>query len=268
MEAVMDTRREPLIVTALVAGLLGVGAARPVAETDPRPTLAVVSFKGPDIPPETGDAMADELATQFVETGRYRVLHRNWLMAAAGPGNTSVAALREAAAAANIRYLVTGEARYGMSLGGRGRNTLFFDVRVISVATGDVVRTATGRTAATPPRSRRPAVRPMGLSRTPGVLGHMTTAQVLANQASQAPSPAVMARPSGAASFAGPGPAFTSTKAGLPGTAGSLVRAAATAVAAHRAKHRSAQAAPALNGGWQQAIADIARSINLTGESR
>jgi hypothetical protein len=264
----MDTRREPLIVTALVAGMLGLGVAQPAAETDPRPTLAVVAFKGPDIPPETGDAMADELATQFVETGRYRVMHRNWLMAAAGRGNTSLAALREAAAAANIRYLVMGEAQYGMSRGTRSHSILFFDVRVISVATGDVVRTATGRTTAAPPRSRRPAVRPMGLSRTTGVLGHMTTGQVLANQARQVPSAAVMVRPTGGTPFVGPGPAFAAGKPQLPGTAGSLMRAAATAVAAHRAKHRSPQPAPPPTGGWQQAIADIARSINLTGESR
>lgn len=225
----MENRREPFIITALVAGMLGLGAAQPAAESDPKPTVAVVSFKGPDLPAETGDAMADELAAQFVETGRYRVMPRTWLMALAKDSQAPLTTLREAAAAANIQYLALGEARYGTSLGAPRRDVLFIDVRVISVATGDVIRTAAGRTQTALPRSRRPVLTPMGPSRShPGV--RLT-----------------------------PPPRETAPILGHLATA---------AVAVHRAKHRSASAkAPAI-GAWKQPIADIAKAIALPGESR
>jgi hypothetical protein len=264
----MDNRREPLIITALVAGMLGIGAAQPMAESDARPTLAVVSFTGTGLPPELGDAMADELTAQFVDTGRYRVMPRDWLMASAGPARASLAQLRESAAAARIGYLVTGEAQFGMSLGAQTRNILFLDVRVISVATGDVIRTATGRTVSPLPRPlRRPLIGPMGLPRRPaGVLGHTSAAAALAGHAKPVSAPAGPSLPR--ATVPGlPGPLATRPmppRQGMPG----VIRLVGEVASARRAKHAATPAVSPPTVAWKQALADIARAINLSGESR
>lgn len=261
-------RREPLIVTALVAGLVSMGSAQPSAqrESDSRPTLAVVSFNG--VPTETGDAMADELAAQFVETGRYRVMPRTWLTAPTESRHTPLTALREAAAAANIKYLVMGEAQHGMSLGSTARDLLFLEVRVISVATGDVVRTATGRTQAALPRpSRRPRV---GLMTQPRagtrVFGHVTASGALAQRAGIVSRPPVPT--------AGPvAPATQAIASMTPPTRnpGILERLFASAISALRQKPRSTRSTPPIvvaKDGWKAPLADIAKAITLPGESR
>jgi hypothetical protein len=262
----MENRKEPFIITALVAGMLGFGAAQPAAEADARPTLAVVSFKGPDIPPETGDAMADELAAQFVETGRYRVMPRNWLPAR-DPANASLPALQAAAIAANIKYLVIGEARYGMSLGAARRDVLFMDVRVVSVATGEVVRTATGRTHSALPRSRRPVLTPMGPSRgQAGILGHVAASAALAQGVRQSARAHAIRTQAGGPQI----PGLPSIKVTPPPreTAGLLGHLATSVAAVHRAKHHSKAGASVGTGAWKEPIADIAKALKLPGESR
>lgn len=208
----MDTRREPLVITALVAGLVSVGSAHRVAERDARPTLTVVSFSG--VPSEAGDAMADELASQLVETNRYRVMARDWLSASPGVATPSLPALRDAAAAAGVEYLVLGHGRPAMSLGTVRGDVLFIDVRVVSVTTGEVIRTAAGRSQM-PGRTRRPM-------------------------------PIVpMTRPGGRGSVVG--------------------RLAAAAVAARQAPRAASAGA---GQSWEQALADIAKTLTLPGESR
>ena len=197
-------RREPLVVTALVAGLVSVASAQQVKERDARLTLTVVSFSG--VPAEQGDAMADELASQLVETGRYRVMARDWLAASPGVPALSVPAMRDAAGAAGIEYLVLGHGQTTQS------GMFLIDVRVVSVGTGEVIRTAAGRSQM-PGRTRRPM-------------------------------PVVpMTRPSGSV----------------------LGRLAAAAVSVRRAPRPNRVASmPSV----EQALASIARSITLSGESR
>ena len=141
----MDNRREPFVVTALVAGLLGLGSPNLAAKRDTRPTMSVVAFSGSGGTTESGDAMADDLATRLVETGRYRVLPRQWLMASVSVPHPTPDTLRAAAAAAGVDYLVLGETRLVMARGRARLDVTFIDVRVVSVATGEVISTAAGR---------------------------------------------------------------------------------------------------------------------------
>lgn len=170
----MDNWSEPLVITALVAGLASGGSANRLAERDPRPTLTVVSFSG--VSPESGDAMADELASQLVETGRYRVLTRDWLSAPSANATPALAVLRDAAAAAGVEFLVLGHGQTTQS------GIFLIDVRVVSVGTGEVIRTAAGRSQM-PGRTRRPTpvvpmTRPQG-----SVLGRLAAAAVSARRA-------------------------------------------------------------------------------------
>ena len=207
-------RREPFVITALVAGLVSVGTTRLVAERDRRPTLTVICFSG--VPADTGDAMADVLASQLVETGRYRVMARDWLSATPGNAGSSLAVLRDAAAAAGVEYLVLGHGQQVLS------GILLLEVRVVSVATGESVRTAAGRSQM-PGRTRRPI---------PLV-------------------PVTRPRPAGA-----------SATPGRPGPGSFVGRLAAAAVSVRHAP----RAAPAKD--WEQALADIAKSIDVSGGSR
>jgi hypothetical protein len=173
-------RTEPLTLTCL--GLLLCLAPGTLAAQDEvrRPTVTVVSFEGPGAQ-ERLDAMADELAMRLVETGRFRVLEREWLPVPTGSARPSVAVLRDAAAAAGVEYLVLGSVRPclggpisgpitigGPLLGGvrLGSRTLIrpastsrppsvsVNVRVVDVSSGDVVRTsvAGGEASASPLR--------------------------------------------------------------------------------------------------------------------
>jgi hypothetical protein len=214
------------------------GSARLVAERDPRPTLTVVSFSG--VPSDTGDAMADVLASQLVETGRYRVLTRNWLPVRPGASQPSLAALRDAAAEAGVEYLVLGQGRQARSLGQARPDVLFLDVSVVSVATGEVIRTATGQSQMTrhtrPPRSVVPITPPR--TRLPMPFAPMTPPQ------SRLPTSVVpMTQPGGS---------------GTP-----LIRLAAAAVSARRGSR-----AASVPQSWEAVLAGIAKSITLSGESR
>ena len=92
-------------LTVSVAVLLGSAVA--TAEPDDRPTLSVPAFtarQGLLSPPEAAE-LADDLASRLVETGRFRVLPREWLAPEAA-GSSELTALREAARHAGVRYLV------------------------------------------------------------------------------------------------------------------------------------------------------------------
>src|SRR5688500_4706502 len=88
-----------------------------VAQTPPpaEPLVAVLDFavarNGSTVLPRgVGEAAADLLVDQLVSSGRYRVLDRTWL--AGRPQidgqDGSIAALREAALAEGVEYLVLG----------------------------------------------------------------------------------------------------------------------------------------------------------------
>ena len=236
----MDTRREPLVITALIAGLVSVGSANAVAERDARPTLTVIAFSG--VPSDTGDAMADVLASQLVETGRYRVLTRNWLPVKPGASQPSLAALRDAAAEAGVEYLVLGQGRQARSLGQARPDVLYLDVRVVSVATGEVVRTATGRSQMTRQTRRQMSVVPTTPPRT------------------RLPMPFAPMAPPRSRLPASVGPM---TPSGRSGSA--LVRLAAAAASARRGSR--AASVPSKES-WEAALAGMAKSITLSGESR
>ncbi len=161
----------------LVIAGLAAGSARAAAQTLSKPSVTVVAFtadRGAKLSSEQGAAIADELARQLVEGGRYRVLQREWLPAPRG----SVDDLRKAAASADVEYLVIGtvsqsrravpqnfrpvaleQAGFGVRvpgfgrrpIGGRGipppprrveRPMVTLDLRVVDVASGEIVRRA------------------------------------------------------------------------------------------------------------------------------
>jgi hypothetical protein len=77
-----------------------------VTATDGRPTLSVLAFTAGRglLSPTEGADLADDLASRLVETGRFRVLPREWL---APEALSEPAALRAAARQAGVRYLVS-----------------------------------------------------------------------------------------------------------------------------------------------------------------
>ena len=96
-------------VLLAVAAALVVASSVVGAEGDDRPTLSVVAFTASRSSLSSPDAgeLADDLAARLVDTGRFRVLPREWLPAPtdlAGP--MPPAALRTAATLAGVEYLV------------------------------------------------------------------------------------------------------------------------------------------------------------------
>ncbi len=163
------------IVTACAfGGWLSCGAS--VVAHDAQPSLSVVTFEGTGATREARNAMADELAVQLVDTGHFRVLHREWL-----PHESdevpSLDVLRAAARSVNVDYLVLGTIRQSTrvpppqsgALTSRGfgpafgrlillplaapphrppqQTTVVVSVRVVDVVTADIVRTATAQRA-------------------------------------------------------------------------------------------------------------------------
>jgi len=98
-----------LVETAVVAttALLSVPAL--LAQTPALPAVSVVAFEGVSL--ETGEIMADELAARLVDTGRFRVLTREWLPRPAGAPRPGIGALRSAAASVGVEYLLLGRAQ-------------------------------------------------------------------------------------------------------------------------------------------------------------
>jgi hypothetical protein len=157
----------------MVPAALILGGGIATAEPKDRPTLSVLTFTaggGLLSPPETAE-LADDLASRLVETGRFRVLPREWL-AGEPAASSDLTALREAARHAGVRYLVSasvtnlnerpspapralGAARAILALRApRGRAPIpcgsprarpslaLVEARVIDAGTGAVVRTS------------------------------------------------------------------------------------------------------------------------------
>jgi hypothetical protein len=159
--------------SCVFGGWLWLGAPV-VAQHANQPSVSVVTFEGTGAPREARDAMADELAARLVDTGHFRVLHREWL-----PHESddvpALDVLRTAAQSVNVDYLVLGTIRQSTSvptpqssvMASRGfspavgrpillplaappqrprqETTLVVSVRVVDVTTADVVRTATAQ---------------------------------------------------------------------------------------------------------------------------
>ena len=67
-----------IAASCVFAGWLWSGAEA-VAQHTNQPSVSVVTFEGTGAPRDARDAMADELAARLVDTGHFRVLHREWL---------------------------------------------------------------------------------------------------------------------------------------------------------------------------------------------
>ncbi len=166
-------------LTILAALLMGSPAA--LGGADERPTLSVLPFTaGREFlsPAETAE-LADDLASRLVETGRFRLLPREWL----APDRAEAFNLtnrREAARRAGVRYLVsasisgpgaahspaptalssaaravlasTSARRSPPCLSVRPRQSFaLVEARVIEAETGDIVRTSVIRVRLAPP---------------------------------------------------------------------------------------------------------------------
>ena len=75
------------------------------------PIVTVAGFQvdpGAKVSSESIDAMADELALQLVESGRFRAMDRTWLGLESGRVEGPVARIRTAARDAGVDYLIVG----------------------------------------------------------------------------------------------------------------------------------------------------------------
>ena len=193
------TNRSVATLGSALIAWLWLGPSAVTAQRAVQPRVSVVTFEGSGASREARDAMADELAARLVDTGRFRVLHREWLP----HENDEVPALdvlRTAAKSVSVDYLVLGTIRqatmprprsgvltsnaFGVPFERPLRlprppahqqvpplTTLVVDVHVIDVMTADVVRSATAeRTFASSSRSPSPALLLLRTSRHPAVL--------------------------------------------------------------------------------------------------
>jgi curli biogenesis system outer membrane secretion channel CsgG len=98
--------------SAIAAGLVLASTAGLDARQALAPSVTVVGFavdSATKLSSKATDAMTDKLATDLVESGRFRVLDREWL----GPGAVDaqrlpLARIRDAATAAGVEYLIVG----------------------------------------------------------------------------------------------------------------------------------------------------------------
>src|SRR5262245_45623269 len=118
METTMPTLHPPTIlrrsINLAVAAMVAVGwlcvPGRAHAQTAVQPTVTVAPFAGVRSDKDA-NALADELAMRLVETGRFRVLTREWLPLARRDGRPTIDAVRAAAVSAGVQYVVTAETR-------------------------------------------------------------------------------------------------------------------------------------------------------------
>jgi len=167
----MQSRLAGAVAIACVV-IVGVLAGRPAllsAQVAERPAISVIAFSGDGVSSIAAGQMADELAARLVETGRFRVLLRDWLPTRRDAHSMSPAEVREDAASAGIQYLVYGSIRQTRSRPAVAlmlaapflraasmpiraiaalqahrsqQQSIAVSVRVIDVSTGDVVRTS------------------------------------------------------------------------------------------------------------------------------
>lgn len=176
----------------VLVGWLWLGPSHLIAQQATQPSVSVVTFDGSGTPPDTRDAMADELAARLVDTGHFRVLHREWFPHGSDQA-PELDALRAIAKSVDVDYLVLGSIRQSTRvppasssvMASRGfspvisgppllarpvrqspapqQTTVVVNVRVVDVMTADVVRTATAqRTYISNSSARAPVLVPAG----------------------------------------------------------------------------------------------------------
>lgn len=176
----------------VLVGWFWLGPSLLIAQHATQPRVTVVTFEGSGAPRDVRDAMADELAARLVDTGHFRVLHREWF-----PHDSDqvpeLDALRATAKSVNVDYLVLGSIRestrvppasssvmtsraFSPAVAGPAmlprqarqsrapeQTTVVVNIRVVDVTTADVVRTATAqRTYVSNSSSRGPFFVPPG----------------------------------------------------------------------------------------------------------
>ena len=102
-------------LTVLLAAAVAVSAASPdaLAQEPSRPTLTIVRFEGKLKSRQSADAgadLADAIATRVEESGCCRVMLRGFLPQAKPGQSPPLDAIREAAVAGRVEYVVTGRA--------------------------------------------------------------------------------------------------------------------------------------------------------------
>jgi len=185
--------RIPGIAVVIAGGFVLASTAGLAARQGPAPSIAVVGF-GVDsrstLTPKAIDAMTDKLAFDLEESGRFRVLDREWLGGeAASIQRSPLARVRDAANAAGVDYLIVGKISkfsrrqpYGTSGPGilrplgapfaayppvsrrvatRSVDYLRVSIEIVSTKTGSVL-TETSSTCPAPPKSA-PRVSPLAL---------------------------------------------------------------------------------------------------------
>jgi len=184
-----------LVLSCVIAGAIPcLGPVRLLADQSTPPAVSVVAFDGPGIAQRDREAMADELAARLVDTHRFRVLPREWLPTDREQMDPTMAALFDSAKSARLDYLIFGTARRystpanstprslllatllmsgrvsrpaavlfpALSAGtARVQTVLSLQVRVVDVATADIVRTAnSSRSTRAPAPVLMPAATP------------------------------------------------------------------------------------------------------------
>jgi hypothetical protein len=101
-------------LTVFLAAAVVAGAApTALAQEPPRPTLTITRFEGNLKSGNTADAgadLADAIATRVEESGCCRVMLRAFLPQAVPGKSPSLEAIREAAVAGRVKYLIAGRA--------------------------------------------------------------------------------------------------------------------------------------------------------------
>lgn len=104
--------RIPGIFAAITSGFVLAGTAGPAARQLPAPSVTVVRFvvdSASKLSPQSADAMTDKLAIDLVESGRFRVMDREWLgPEAVKAQRMPLARVRDAASTAGVDYLIVG----------------------------------------------------------------------------------------------------------------------------------------------------------------
>ena len=101
----------PVLIAASV--VLTGAASHALAQEPSRPTLTIARFEGKLKSGNTADAgadLADAIATRVEESGCCRVMLRAFLPQAAPGQSPSLEAIREAAVAGRVQYVVAGRA--------------------------------------------------------------------------------------------------------------------------------------------------------------
>src|SRR5688572_12577030 len=102
------------LIALLAAAVIVAGTTSTVLAQEPsRPTLTITRFEGKLKSGNTADAgadLADAIATRVEESGCCRVMLRAFLPQAAPGQSPSLEAIREAAVAGRVRYVIAGRA--------------------------------------------------------------------------------------------------------------------------------------------------------------